>query len=108
MTNKIIQLADENFEDFILKNKDFILVDFWANWCGPCKILHPILLDISELYNSKVIVTQINVDKNPKTTAKYKVRGIPALFLLRQAKVIATKIGSLSKSELITFLNLYV
>lgn len=103
--NKIIKLTDENFQEKISKSKDFILVDFWAKWCNPCKILAPILNEISEEYTNKIIVGKIDIEKNPNTPSIYSIRSIPTLLLFYNNEVLATKVGAVSKLELKKFLD---
>lgn len=104
----LINLNDKTFKNYIKKNKNLILIDFWAEWCGPCKLLHPILEDIAEEYKNQLIVATINIDKSSKTAAEYGIRGIPTLLLFKKSVLIMTKIGSLSKDEIRNFLNLYL
>ncbi|CAL4325968.1 Thioredoxin 1 [Buchnera aphidicola (Protaphis terricola)] len=103
--NNIIELTDHNFEEKVLNSKKFILVDFWAEWCNPCKMLAPILEEIADEYAKKVKVTKLNIEKNPKTAPIYSIRGIPALLLFHNSHVVATKIGAISKLELKKFLD---
>ncbi|WWO95363.1 MAG: thioredoxin TrxA [Candidatus Dasytiphilus stammeri] len=109
MSNKIIYLTDDNFEEYILKVVDVVtLVDFWAEWCGPCKILAPILDEIMEEYLGKLNVAKLNVDNNPNTAQKYGIRGIPTLLVFKNGEVVARKVGSLSKGQLKEFLAPFV
>ncbi|BAP58387.1 thioredoxin TrxA [Candidatus Tachikawaea gelatinosa] len=103
--NKIIHVNDKNFEEKVLKAQGLILVDFWAEWCGPCKMIAPILEEIAEEYAEKLVVAKLNVDKNPKTSPKYDIKGIPTLILFKNGQVISTKVGLLSKSQLKSFLS---
>lgn len=103
--NKIIELTDQNFEEKVLKSKGFILVDFWAEWCNPCKILAPILEEIADEYCDRIVIGKINIEKYPKTAPKYSVRGIPTLLLFHNSEVLATKVGALSKLQLKEFLD---
>ncbi|CAL4044100.1 thioredoxin TrxA [Buchnera aphidicola] len=105
---KIINISDNDFEKKVLQEKNFILVDFWAEWCNPCKILAPVLEEIATEYKDKLIVAKINIDKNPDTAPKYSIRGIPALLLFKDGKLLKTKIGVLSKSDLKKILNKYI
>ncbi|QCI20129.1 MAG: thioredoxin TrxA [Buchnera aphidicola (Brevicoryne brassicae)] len=106
--NKIIELTDQNFSEKVLKSKDFILVDFWAEWCNPCKILAPILNEISEEYSDKIIVGKLNIEKHPDIAPVYSIRSIPTLLLFRNGEVLATKVGAISKLQLKEFLNEYI
>ncbi|QCI17388.1 thioredoxin TrxA [Buchnera aphidicola (Aphis helianthi)] len=103
--NNIIELTDQNFEEKVLKKTGFILVDFWAEWCNPCKMLAPILEEIANEYVNKIQIGKLNIEKSPKTAPMYSIRGIPALLLFHNSQVLATKIGAISKLQLQTFLD---
>ncbi|XBC39737.1 MAG: thioredoxin [Buchnera aphidicola (Chaetogeoica yunlongensis)] len=105
MDNYIIELSDSTFKQYILESKKMILLDFWADWCTPCKILAPILEEVAREYKDKLIIAKINVDLNPKIVLKYAIRGIPALLLFKNSKLMDTKIGSISKHQLNDFLK---
>ncbi|NIH15438.1 thioredoxin TrxA [Serratia symbiotica] len=105
MSDKIIHLTDNSFDSNVLKAEGSILVDFWAEWCGPCKMITPILDEIAEEFSGKLTITKLNIDKNPATAPKYGIRGIPTLLLFKNGKVAATKVGALSKGQLKDFLN---
>ena len=96
---------DENFENDIQESSSLVLVDFWAEWCGPCKQIGPILEQIAKEQESKIKVIKINIDENPQTPQKYGVRGIPTLMLFKEGKLLDTKVGSLPKSALETWLQ---
>ena len=96
---------DDNFEKDIVESKMSVLVDFWAEWCGPCKQIGPILEEIAIEHESKIKVLKINIDENPQTPQKYGIRGIPTLMLFKKGKLIDTKIGSLPKSSLEVWLQ---
>ena len=96
---------DDNFDKDIAVSKVSVLVDFWAEWCGPCKQLGPILEEIAMEHESKIKVLKINIDENPQTPQKYGVRGIPTLMLFKKGKLIDTKVGSLPKSSLEVWLQ---
>ncbi|WWO99787.1 MAG: thioredoxin TrxA [Candidatus Dasytiphilus stammeri] len=104
MSEKIFRLDDNLFDDYILKRDGVTLVDFWAEWCGPCKVLAPILDEIAEEYFGKLNVAKLNVDNNPITAQKYGIRGIPTLLVFKKGKVVASKVGSLSKGQIKDFL----
>lgn len=105
MSDKIIHLTDSSFEADVLKAEGPILVDFWAEWCGPGKMIAPILDEIAEEFEGKLTITKLNIDQNPATAPKYGIRGIPTLLLFKNGEVAATKVGALSKGQLKDFLN---
>ncbi len=92
--------TDSNFENDVIKEKGFVLVDFWAEWCGPCRQLMPHVQELSEKMADKVKVMKVNIDQNPETPTKYGVRGIPTLILFKDGKQVATKVGSMPKTSL--------
>jgi len=105
VNDKILELSDDNFEGEVLKSSTPVLVDFWAEWCGPCKTIAPILDDIAEEYSERLKVGKLDIDSNKDTPAKYGIRGIPTLLLFKDGQVEATKVGALSKSQLTAFLD---
>ncbi len=105
MGDKIVHVTDASFEDDVLKSDVPVLVDFWAAWCGPCKMIAPILDDIATDYEGKVKVCKVDVDANGDTPAKFGVRGIPTLILFKNGNAEATKVGALSKTQLTAFID---
>src|SRR3990172_4374596 len=105
MSGGIIHLTDDSFEEEVLKAAQPVLVDYWAEWCGPCKIIAPILDEISREYEGKIRVGKLNIDENPQTPPKYGIRGIPTLMLFKNGNVEATKVGAVSKSQLAAFID---
>lgn len=101
----IIAITDDSFNKKVIEHNGYVLVDFWADWCHPCKMLSPILEEVSREYNKILLVTSINVEENTIIPSKYSVRGIPTLILFKNGKVQASKVGSLSKIELKKFLD---
>ncbi len=105
MSKNIQDVTDAVFETEVLKSGTPVLVDFWAEWCGPCKMLAPILEDIAKDYADRIKIVKVNVDENNETPAKYGVRGIPSLILFKNGNIAATKVGALTKSQLAAFLD---
>ena len=102
---KPIAVTDSNFDTEVLRASGPVLVDFWAEWCGPCRMLAPFLEDLAEDMAGEVTVAKINIDENPQTPTKYGVRGIPTVILFKDGQVAATKIGALPKSKLYEWVN---
>jgi thioredoxin 1 len=105
MSEHITHLSDAAFEKEVLQSQLPVLVDYWAEWCGPCKMIAPILEDISKEYAGRLRVVKLNIDDNQQTPPKYGIRGIPTLMLFKNGNVEATKVGALSKSQLMAFID---
>ncbi|MFZ5698728.1 MAG: thioredoxin TrxA [Pseudomonadota bacterium] len=105
MSEHIVNVSEASFEQDVLKAELPVLVDFWAEWCGPCKMIAPVLDEVSKEYGGRLKVCKVNVDDHGAIAAKYGVRGIPTLLLLKGGKVEATKVGALSKSQLTAFID---
>ena len=100
-----VSVTDDNFDLEVLKSSKPVVVDFWAEWCGPCKILGPVIDDVAKALVGKVKFTKLNIDSNPDNTQKFGIRGIPTIMLFKNGEKTATSVGVLSKSELTNFLN---
>lgn len=105
MSDKIVAVSDDNFEDEVLKAGTPVLVDYWAEWCGPCKMIAPVLDEIADEYDGRLKLAKLNIDDNPNTPPRYGIRGIPTLMLFKDGEVEATKVGAVSKSQLTAFID---
>ncbi len=105
MSEHITHLSDASFEQDVLQSQVPVLVDYWAEWCGPCRMIAPILDEISKEYAGRLKVAKLNIDDNQQTPSKYGIRGIPTLMLFKNGNVEATKVGALSKSQLTAFID---
>lgn len=105
MSDNIINVTDSTFEQEVLSSEIPVLLDYWAEWCGPCKMIAPILSDIADEYSGKIKVAKLNIDENPGTPAKFGVRGIPTLMIFKSGSIEATKVGAMSKSQLSAFID---
>jgi len=101
----IKHVSDASFEADVLKASGLVLVDFWAEWCGPCKMIAPILDDVSKTYEGRVSLTKMNVDENRAVPAQYGIRGIPTLMVFKDGQLAATKVGAMSKTQLTAFID---
>ena len=105
MSDNIINVTDANFEAEVLNSDIPVLVDYWAEWCGPCKMIAPVLEEIADDYAGKIKICKLNIDDNEETPPKFNIRGIPTLMLFKNGNVDATKVGALSKSQLTAFVD---
>jgi thioredoxin 1 len=105
VSDAIVYVSDSTFDSEVLQSGTPVLVDYWAEWCGPCKMIAPILDDVAKEYAGKLKIAKLNIDENQDTPPKYGIRGIPTLMLFKNGEVIATKVGALSKSQLAAFID---
>ncbi|MBV2091446.1 MAG: thioredoxin [gamma proteobacterium symbiont of Stewartia floridana] len=105
MSEQIVHITDDSFESDVLQSNQPVLIDYWAEWCGPCKMIAPVLDEIAKEYGDKLKVAKLNIDENPNTPPKYGIRGIPTLMLFKNGEVEATKVGAVSKSQLVAFID---
>jgi len=105
MSENIVHVTDSTFEDEVLKSKRPIMVDYWAEWCGPCKAIAPVLEEIADKYNGKLTIAKMDVDQNQETPQKYAVRGIPTLMIFKNGEIAGIKVGQVSKSQLEAFID---
>jgi thioredoxin 1 len=108
MSDNLVHVTDASFESDVLQSEVPALIDFWAAWCGPCKMIAPLLEELSDEYAGRIKVCKIDVDSNPETAAKFNVRGIPTLLVFKNGSIEATKVGALSKSQLVEFVDSFV
>lgn len=105
MNEQVVHVTDDSFETEVLKSNQPVLVDYWAEWCGPCKMIAPVLDQIAGEYADKIKIAKLNIDDNPNTPPRYGIRGIPTLMLFKDGEVEATKVGAVSKSQLTAFID---
>ena len=106
MANELIKhITDNDFENIVIESKDTVLVDFWAEWCGPCKMIAPVLDEAANTFEGKLKIAKMNVDENRDIPAKFGIRGIPTLMLFKDGQLAATKVGSMSKAQLNEFIQ---
>jgi len=105
VSDKIVYTNDQNFEADVLQSDKAVLLDFWAEWCGPCKMIAPLLNEVADEYADRMKVAKLNIDENPNATARFQIRSIPTLMLFKDGAVQAQKLGAMSKSQLTEFLE---
>jgi thioredoxin 1 len=108
VSDLVLHVNDSNFNETVINASGPVLVDYWAEWCGPCKMIAPILDEIAKDYEGKLTVTKLNIDDSPATPQRYGVRGIPTLMMFVDGEVEGTKVGALTKSQLATFIDNYL
>ncbi len=105
MSEAVADIKDSEFENVVLKSAEPVLVDFWAEWCGPCKMIGPMVEELAQVYTGKLKVVKLNIDKSPTTPRQFSVRSIPTLMVFRDGKVHATQIGAVARSQLVQFID---
>jgi thioredoxin len=105
MSENIVKVSDDSFDNDVLSASGPVLVDYWAEWCGPCKMIAPVLDEIADEYDGRLTIAKLNIDDNPNTPPRYGIRGIPTLMLFKDGEVAATKVGSVSKTQLTEFVD---
>ena len=105
MSDKIVHITDASFEQDVIKSDTPVMVDFWAEWCGPCKMIAPVLDELANDYAGRLKICKLNVDSNTQTAPKFGIRGIPTLIIFKNGEVAGTKVGALSKSQLAAFID---
>lgn len=105
MSDNIVALSEATFDKVISESTKPVLVDFWAEWCGPCKMVAPILEEIASEYADKIIIAKLDVEQNPNIAPKFGIRGIPTLLIFKNGQVVATQVGALSKAQLKAFID---
>jgi thioredoxin 1 len=105
VSESVFHVTDDSFEEEVLNSEQPVLIEYWAEWCGPCKMIAPLLDEIAGDYEGKLKFTKLNIDDNPNTPPKYGIRGIPTLMIFKNGNAEATKVGALSKSQLTAFID---
>ena len=108
MSDKVTHVSDDSFESQVLQSEQPVLVDYWAEWCGPCKMIEPILHELAEEYDGRLKIAKVNIDENQQITSQFKIRGIPTLMVFNDGKVQGMKVGAVTKGVLKQFVDQHI
>lgn len=108
MSDLVLEVTDKTFEQVVIKSEQLVLLEFWATWCGPCKMIAPVLEEIAALYKDRLTVAKIDIDQNEQTTTKYAIRSVPTLILFKNGEMVETKLGAMAQTQLTGWIDTYL